>query len=1358
MVHKLRPALIALLILVAALFAIRPWGGSEPTRTAAACHRESDREGEAAREEGEHAREEREAGSATNPMYAGPRIAESPCGDRPGHPESFLDLAQANGQRTARAVAPGTQLKAGAYRAAVSQRADLPSTGGTWSPYGKTPLIGDRSEYDTTNGSTSEGLSDLSGRVTSFAADASGDHVFAAASNGGIWMSTDRGDSWSSIGDTLPTQVVSGIAWSPADGGTLIVLTGDNAFGGDSIAGLGVYRSSDLGAHWTHAAGVPDGLLGFKVAVDPTQPNVVYAATGGGLFRSTDAGASFTNVNLPTGEGRADGTPDCTGQPITAKDCFLANVVTDVVVQGPANANTSGANAKPGAVLAAVGWRAGQKTNADGSQESPNNGIYESDSGEPGTFKNLDFAGNSTPIPPDVLTQARIGRIALGIAQGPDQDHRVVYALVQDAVKFNGGLVGLDANENGTTSAAQSDYLNGLWASTDFGHMWQMIEGSSVIDNDPTSNSALAPPTCKTPALISYCPGIQAWYNLWLQPDPTQSTASGIPTRLAFGLEELWHMTDAAGIASAPEKASVVGRYYANASCTLLNATNGLPICPVAEGGATPKTTTHPDQHGYLWLPDASGGGVTLFAGNDGGIYKQHLAPGDSLSNDKWGRGANAGLNTLQPYDAVMAKDGTVYMGLQDNGEGKIDPDGTAYTIFGGDGFFTAVDPDNADHAYEEYVAGDINATKDGGKTWTDIAPSNMTDGLFSTPFEMDPNDANHLMIGGRQVEETTQGVDTTSDSWKTVFDLGTQKHPGDASAQAAADDPVNQLSAVDVNSIKVPGNAPTGPHTADFASKGGENTLPGGQDLSTGLPIDPLAGTFPPGTYEDTPFTIGPNDGDASVLITVKGATDSDDWDLYVYHDDGSGNLTEVGSSASSASTESVNIPNPAAGKYVVRVVNFNAAGQYSLTGTFTQRTDSSDALNAAYVGFCGYCDTITQGTPFGRGLATNVGGDKPGKAGTSDGWHIAKADGLPERIITSVRMDPTNPSTVYVTLGGYGRKWAYPGAVGEDTSKVGSGHVFKSTDAGATFTDVTGNLPDAPANWSVLHNGHLVVGTDVGVFESCDNAGGAYSVLGGGLPAAPISTLRFKPGDPDLLVAATYGRGVYTYRFGADEGRCAIAAGAQKPGAAPCAKAAGFKRAKVTPRGHGLRFTISRRINRPFSVDVFRDSRGRRVLNNHRVLHLTGRTKSLTWKGAGRRVGDGYYFARLVLAGGGQRDTRRFTLVRSHGRFHLRPPHYAKDSCTLIRSAKLSSPAWGGTRHTSLGTAIRLTRSGSVTITIRRGKKLIKRFSIKHAGAKTRRVGLKAGHLPRGDYRVTIAATAASLRQSVVLTSRKL
>ena len=148
-------------------------------------------------------------------------------------------------------------------------------------------------------------------------------------------------------------------------------------------------------------------------------------------------------------------------------------------------------------------------------------------------------------------------------------------------------------------------------------------------------------------------------------------------------------------------------------------------------------------------------------------------------------------------------------------------------------------------------------------------------------------------------------------------------------------------------------------------------------------------------------------------------------------------------------------------------------------------------------------------------------------------------------------------------MTLAGYGRDWAFPGAVGEDTSKVGVGHVFKSTDAGETFTDVSGDLPDAPASWSVLHNGHLVIGTDTGVYESCDNAGGAYSVLGGGLPTAPISTLRLKPGDPDLLVAATYGRGIYTYRFGDDSGRCARRSARPRGSGKPCATAAGFRRA---------------------------------------------------------------------------------------------------------------------------------------------------------------------------------------------------
>ncbi len=124
----------------------------------------------------------------------------------------------------------------------------------------------------------------------------------------------------------------------------------------------------------------------------------------------------------------------------------------------------------------------------------------------------------------------------------------------------------------------------------------------------------------------------------------------------------------------------------------------------------------------------------------------QHVAAGDELRQRRVGRGANNGLHTLQPYDAAMAKDGTVYVGLQDNGEGKIDARRQARTtVFGGDGFFTAVDPDNADTPTRSTRAADIAVTTDGGKKWTDIQPSDydaaVLDAVRDGPERRQPPD-----------------------------------------------------------------------------------------------------------------------------------------------------------------------------------------------------------------------------------------------------------------------------------------------------------------------------------------------------------------------------------------------------------------------------------------------------------------------------------------------------------------------------------------------------------------------------------------------------------------------------------------
>jgi hypothetical protein len=69
--------------------------------------------------------------------------------------------------------------------------------------------------------------------------------------------------------------------------------------------------------------------------------------------------------------------------------------------------------------------------------------------------------------------------------------------------------------------------------------------------------------------------------------------------------------------------------------------------------------------------------------------------------------------------------------------------------------------------------------------------------------------------------------------------------------------------------------------------------------------------------------------------------------------------------------------------------------------------------------------------------------------------------------------------------------------------------------------------------ATWPLVRNGQLIVGTAIGVFASRGTNGGTYSPLGDNLPSVAVYQISLKPGDPNTLVAATYGRGVYTYKF---------------------------------------------------------------------------------------------------------------------------------------------------------------------------------------------------------------------------------
>ena len=917
-----------------------------------------------------------------------------------GGPESAADVNRYSQWLEARNAAPFGQVQAGAYAAALAQRNALAVTtagnpNAAWEPVGKDALLAS----DTSYGPNVDGWGNLAGRTSGFAYDpATAGRYFQSFVSGGVWESRDAGAHWSTIGDGLPTQVIGAIAWSTANGGTLIAGSGDNATGRYSTEGVSIYYTTNDGGTWNTSSGLPVGMLTFRIAVDPSSPATIYAATSKGLFRSTDGAASFTNVNLPLPNVSSDtGTYNCTGNTGTDYRCEFANMVTDVVVRPDGGTN--------GKVLATIGWKYGRTgyrnelTNAIDSTipQSPQNGVYVSPSGAPSTFAFV--SPTTSSFPPITIA----GRTALGIADGAGQNHDIVYAVVQDANKYANGCV--DFNDQqltcsgsticpvGALGCANNTYLDGIYVTSNFGTTWTRLADALALQA-PADGSALAKDTVLGNDGVG--PGYQAWYNEWIVPDPTQTDpVTGAPLRVLFGLEEVWeNQTPGPQNGTlAPETFKVVGRYWN--SCTGLAAD---PIAQPCTGNPPAGSTTHPDQHAAMLVPDGSGG-VTLVAGNDGGAFIQHSTGlTDDFSNLKWGAtvgnnvpsGNNFGAHTLLPYAVSVAKDGSVLAGLQDNGTMLIKPDGTQQMVYGGDGFFTAIDPDNPNNQLEEYVGGRVSVSADGGHTYGSKDPSQTnsafgTTAQFSTPLQEDPLQAAHVLIGSRYIMDTTSAYTnfcaipsctliTTALEWTQDYDLG--------------------------------------------------------QD----------GGAFR-----------------SSTAVDLNGAN--------------------------------------------------------------------------AYAGWCSNCYT-NAGAPFTSGVSTNVGGSQAPAIGSGAGWHTASAIGLPHRVITSIRMDPSDPNTVYVTLGTYLPRYIPADALGVHPD-AGSGHVFKSTDHGEHFTDITNNLPNAPANWSVIHNGQLVVATNVGVFVSSDTNGGTYSRLGTNLPVVPVFQMQLQPGSPDVLYAATFGRGVYRYDF---------------------------------------------------------------------------------------------------------------------------------------------------------------------------------------------------------------------------------
>jgi hypothetical protein len=208
------------------------------------------------------------------------------------------------------------------------------------------------------------------------------------------------------------------------------------------------------------------------------------------------------------------------------------------------------------------------------------------------------------------------------------------------------------------------------------------------------------------------------------------------------------------------------------------------------------------------------------------------------------------------------------------------------------------------------------------------------------------------------------------------------------------------------------------------------------------------------------------------------------------------------------------------------------------------------------------------------------------------------------------------------------------------------------------------------------------------------------------------------------------------------------------------------GFRRVNVRGAGRRkLRIGFTRRVRAPITIDLFQTSdRSRRVFQERLVARFRGQFRSRTFKERktfrNRKITDGFYFVRLRMnLGAAKADYRRVTLQRRKGRWFRRPPHYRKDSCSLLTSYKLLRPVFGGRNNRGIAAAYRITRRARAGLTILRGRRVVARQKMKTRRADiTYRVKLQPRGLPRGDYRFVLRVRRGGRTIRAVLTSRRL
>ena len=531
---------------------------------------------------------------------------------------------------------------------------------------------------------------------------------------GGVWKSTNGGETWNPVFDSQPIGSIGALAVAPSNAEVIYVGSGEADFRSDLTYGNGVYKSTDGGKSWSNI-GLRDSRHIARVLVDPENPNTVLVAALGeaygpsaerGVYRSTDGGATWQRVLYKDDQ---TGAIDLSADPDNAHTIYAA-LVHD---QRPP-------------------WSSYPPTTTGGA-----------------IYKSTDDGATWTQITGGGLPAGDWGRIGLAVAGGTHGQR--VYALIDTK---GGGLFRSDDAGQTWTLLGNDPRIGRLW-----------YFGEVVVDpKDP--NTVYIPNVSiyrsrdggKTFEALKGAPGGDDYHSLWIDP--------ANPQRMMFGSDQ--------GVGISVDGGQTWSSWYNQPTAQFYHVAtdNQFPyrVYGAQQDSGSVDTTSrgndgsitfrdwHPTgagESGYI-APDPTDPNIVYGGGTYGELFRydkrtgqaQIIAPdavrrfGDS--NPKYRYTWTSPL-VFSPQDPHVLYFGAQYvMKSSDRGNSwqEISPDltgadpaatnvgpltvanaeqrghGVVYTI--------APSPRNAGEIWVGSDTGLIHLTRDGGKNWKNVTPSGL--------------------------------------------------------------------------------------------------------------------------------------------------------------------------------------------------------------------------------------------------------------------------------------------------------------------------------------------------------------------------------------------------------------------------------------------------------------------------------------------------------------------------------------------------------------------------------------------------------------------------------------------------------